>query len=513
MAGLCTDSIMLKDAFSAYARRIGQGSRLNTTIVLENHTPSTVYTTGSSLSGSVTLVAPTLTPFDAVEVSLEGTTSTYMESVSTTSTDTRIMAKHTFLRLAMPIPDSSYPKSRALDAGETLTLPFNFVVPERLLPTACAHPTCGDHVQDAHLRLPPSMGDTQNECLDDLAPDMTKVRYMVMARVLRRRRGDSEKMVLSESSTALTVMPTYTENPPLSIGRHDKDYNLSQSKELRRGVFSGRLGTITLSAPQPSSVSPVTQPTTLTTLHVRFDPAAPGVQPPRLGNLATKLKAETFFSLHPVSSLPTRSSLAMLSLAHRGTYSYSVPLSSRKVGAVEWKRQECTPAYERRDSGYESRSSASTSSTSLRTIESKRELGSPSVFNTLNPNIATADHYYTATIILPITLPPSKGWLPTFHSCLVSRTYTLDCSLAVHVPGLGMPASNLVLTLPLQVASQSATTQVDCTDGQWAIDSILTPTAIGVDSGPATILPQYADLMGLGSRLDVADSTSGAPEV
>lgn len=488
---------MSKNALSTYARKIGQSDRLNITILLENHTPSTVYTTRSNLSGSVVITAPSLTPFDAVEISLEGTTEAYTESLATAPTDTRIKAHHNFLRLAMPIAPSSYPMPRALETDKTLTLPFNFVVPERLLPTSCAHATDGDHVQDAHLQLPPSMGDPQNQSLDDLAPDMTKVRYTVKVKVLRKRGCDSKKVVLSEASTPLTIIPIYSEDPPLNIEHNDKDYTLSHSRTLRKGVFAGKLGTISFSASQPSSISPATQATTIITLHVRFDPSRPSERPPRLGSLTTKLKSETFFAIHAVSSLPTRSSLVPPYTTNRGAYSYSMTLSSRNVVAVEWKRQESTPVYTRRDSGYRSMSSACTSTTSLRRIERKHELDSTSVLDISDPHIAQVGHYYTATIILPITLPPSKSWLPTFHSCLVSRIYTLECSLAVHVPGVGMPASGLVLKLPLQIASPTtASKALDQTVGQSPADSNSTPNLIGVVNETAGILPQYADLNG-----------------
>ena len=57
--------------------------------------------------------------------------------------------------------------------------------------------------------------------------------------------------------------------------------------------------------------------------------------------------------------------------------------------------------------------------------------------------------------MVPISLPSSKAWVPTFHSCIVSRIYTLDLSLSVHKPGTGAPTSTVSLKVPVQIAVES----------------------------------------------------------
>jgi hypothetical protein len=58
--------------------------------------------------------------------------------------------------------------------------------------------------------------------------------------------------------------------------------------------------------------------------------------------------------------------------------------------------------------------------------------------------------YYTTTIALSLVLAPSRTWIPTFHSCFVSRFYTLLPELVVHPPGAMMPFT-LSLKVPVQV--------------------------------------------------------------
>ncbi|GAB1203599.1 hypothetical protein APSETT445_002235 [Aspergillus pseudonomiae] len=61
--------------------------------------------------------------------------------------------------------------------------------------------------------------------------------------------------------------------------------------------------------------------------------------------------------------------------------------------------------------------------------------------------------YYTAAVIVPITLPQTKAFVPTFHSCLISRTYALDLNLCYHTPNASLLTSRISLRLPIQITS------------------------------------------------------------
>jgi hypothetical protein len=52
---------------------------------------------------------------------------------------------------------------------------------------------------------------------------------------------------------------------------------------------------------------------------------------------------------------------------------------------------------------------------------------------------------------LPIRLPTKKySFVPTFHSCLISRTYTLALSLSLQTAGLG---GSIDLRVPMQISA------------------------------------------------------------
>ncbi|RDL42554.1 Uncharacterized protein BP5553_02533 [Venustampulla echinocandica] len=429
-----------------YAKRLAQQSQTypDMSIFINDHVEGKAYTTYDALSGKVDITAPNSSRFDEIQISLEGVVKTYAISLApTTAAAAKSNAVHRFLRMAMPIAESDYPQPRIAEAGRTYTFPFNFVVPDQLLPRSCSHDCPADHVREAHLQLPPSMGDREVSQRDDLAPEMTKVQYAIRVKVVRTSATDGKQVVLTEGLKMLNIIPAVAAAPPLNVTKDD-EYVLSKTKTLKKGLFSGKLGKITASAAQPNAIilpapnsSTTTAATTMAKIQLRFDPHDESSQPPRLGGLSTKIKASSFFSVRPVPSIPTHNNPTSQIEPHKGVYHTSVPLSSRCVESVSWTQHLPGLACTRRDSASSSGSSSSD--------DSNRRASD------LKPDVL----HYTATIVVPITLPSTKAWIPTFHNCLASRIYILDLSLSIHTPGAGVPAYNIGLHLPVQIAAAS----------------------------------------------------------
>src|SRR5271167_1814149 len=141
-------SFMSTNKIANYAKKIAQHGKPVIDISLNDHNdvPFT-YTTSDSLSGQASITSPHSARFDEVQITLEGITSTYVEVMTPVASQSRIKARHQFLKLVMPITESDYPQPRVAEAGQTYRFPFNFVIPEHLLPSACKHPTVADHVQ------------------------------------------------------------------------------------------------------------------------------------------------------------------------------------------------------------------------------------------------------------------------------------------------------------------------------------------------------------------------------
>ncbi|KAL5338122.1 hypothetical protein BJX70DRAFT_388833 [Aspergillus crustosus] len=66
-------------------------------------------------------------------------------------------------------------------------------------------------------------------------------------------------------------------------------------------------------------------------------------------------------------------------------------------------------------------------------------------------NFRDAETYsaYTATLLVPVTLPKDKSFIPTFHSCLMSRVYSLDFQISVQ-----HSSSVVKLRVPMQIAAE-----------------------------------------------------------
>jgi hypothetical protein len=368
----------------------------------------------------------------------------------------RTEANHRFLTLRQPIDDSCYPNPRTFTAGKTYAFPFIFTIPSQLLPKACNHNVASENIRDTHLLLPPSLGDPDlagfgSTLLDDLAPEMAKIVYGIQVRIAHVR-GTEGIQVLASKVKKVRVKPAFSEQPPLNID-HNDEYRPRQEKVVKKGIFKGNLGTLTARTIQPS---PLVIPgerstegksiTTMARLVLRFDPADEDSAPPRLGSLATKLKFSTYYASTPRQNFPTRCTLGFdLS---QGVYSEYVPLSNLCIASAQWEKHDATanPVMEspmRRDSGISDCSTAN---------QAEEAFAAGTLLASHNYKQGV---FYTAEIIVPITLPMNKNFIPTFHSCLISRTYALAMQFSAH------GGSCMSLKVPIQICAEGSDTGIE----------------------------------------------------
>ncbi|KAI9729891.1 MAG: hypothetical protein M1818_008331 [Claussenomyces sp. TS43310] len=447
---------------ATYAKRITQGqSQLSDVLIrLDEHNDSPhTYTTLSPLSGQVSITPPHDARFDEIQITLEGRTRVEVEPSATAVNHARVQASHRFLKLTMPISESVYPQPRIAEAGRTYTFPFNFVIPERLLPSSCMHSCVARHVHETHLRLPPSTGHAETASLFDLAPEMGKILYSIDVKVIRYRERDGRASVLTSASRAIRIMPSVVDEPPLHIQSTDTEYAMVRTKDLKKGMFKGKLGSITLSSTQPKSfiVSPATTsspPTTTAILNLRFDPSNPSYRPPRLSSVVTRIKALTFCCIQAQTDLARRIDMMSAYDPSRSMYTSTQTLSNLKLDSSDaWVfKPHFPPQYSRRDSGYET------------AVEAPAGSGT------------SGTGYYEAQICVPLSLPQSKlTWLPTFHSCLLSRIYSLEIALSVST---GSSSTGLRLRMPVQIS---------CSSVQRRGSAVHVATPISVPMPPNTI--------------------------
>lgn len=416
------------------------------------------YSTMDTIAGHVAITAPSDTRFEDIDIAFIGTSHTYVDRVTTTPSMTgRSESSHRFLTLRQPLDQSCFPTPKIFEAGRTYKFPFTFNIPERLLPKACTHGVVADHVRDQHMMVPPSFGDPDlsgfgSTLLDDLAPEMATITYGVKVRIAVRGLSDNTVHVLTERLKKVRVKPAFEEQAPLNIDGSD-EFRPKQEKTIKKGLFKGKLGTLTARTIQPKPFSipgartsnnePIT---TVAKLVLRFDPAEEGTQPPALSSLHTKLRVATFYATTARHNLPSRAQLAFD--MSQGVYAENVALNSLCISKAKWEQHTAAenpaPAcLMRRDSGISDCSMESDSTTAFST-----GILAPSS----NYKNGT---FYTAQILVPVTLTEKKNFIPTFHSCLISRTYTLGLQFT---PQGG---SSFSLKVPVQICANGSDTGIE----------------------------------------------------
>lgn len=513
-------------ALSAHARASFPKSDIQ--IHLKHHYKSKTYTTSSPLEGEVTITTQRDIRFDSIEIVLLGSSKTRTEGYSAPHETT-----HTFLKLTMPISESKYPVPRLLETGQSLTIPFNFVLPSFLTINACHHKIDSDHVRSHHLCLPPSMGSWArgNWETDDLAPHMAEVEYSIKARVWREPELGGRPIRIMEAVKPIQVLPAYAEDAPLNITKKDHLYKMSKTKTLRKNLISSKLGQLTVSGQQPRAImlypdGRVSAGTTAQ-LDLKFEPVSPGSHPPKITGVSTKISAHTYYSAGAIHSLPnTGEWMREGFVQRRGVYSTSVGLHSQCPENVSWRTN-----YSRRDSGYDSETAQESVTSSEDDCDAPLNPQSQpqhrrSIANLMRPNKAHSPSpaassssfsspsgvFHTASVQLPITLPTAKKtFVPTFHSCTLSRVYTLHVALTVASASATGSSSTVSLDLPLQVAivGPHGTPLPDREElPSWedavedaAVDEFLRPRVLGVpEDVPGDDVREMRELPGYARR-------------
>lgn len=347
---------------------------------------------------------------------------------------------HQFLKLNQPIAESSYPQPRILEAGRTYQFPFLFVVPQQLLPRICHHAVEHQSVHEAHVQLPPSLGNEST--IDDFAPEMANIKYQIAARVLVASEYSSEKEDIAHKAKTIRILPAIDEQPPVNVEGPDSEHIMRREKALKKGLFKGKLGTLVMEAAQPKSIrlpsdyaEANTSASGMAKIKLRFDPADAKCPPPRLGSLSSRIKVSTWYASRARPIIPNKK--CIMYDAHQGVHSESLSLSSRCMGSVEWKfnKESEVVSLSRRDSA----------------------LSASSFHQTAPSDGYQGQGFYTAEILVPVTLPAKKHFVPTFHTCLVSRSYALNLSLGIHTSGVGGPSIDI--KLPIQISSEGTNQQ------------------------------------------------------
>jgi len=460
-------------------------------INLDNHFKAKIYTTSSPITGNVTITTKRDVRFDAIQILLMGHTKTRVDGISSPHEVT-----HTFLKMVMPVPESTYPVPRVLEIGTTYQVPFNFVIPTQLTINACNHPRLTDQLQDHHVLLPPTMGRWWR---DDMSPEMARVEYVIKARVLRQDDLGGRSVRVVEAVQPIYVLPASAEEPPLNVGEQDRLYDMCKTKSLRKNLLTSKLGSLKAEASQATAAvlradgaQLVSQPTALVNLN--FQPTAPDVLPPKITAISGKVTAYTFYSSGTIETFPNMGhwNQEFASISKRGTYATSVSLPRIPVPEIRWTQHISSTT--RRDSGYGSDGNEPSDSA---TNAPRKSLSKHHRRRSQASVTSTSPIYHTTSLQIPVNLPTDKKtFIPTFHSCIASRAYSLQLSLQV---GVGSASTTLTVTVPMQVAIEtdfSQQPQIELPSFEEAqADAHLEPRVLAIPARAyreTSVLPGYA---------------------
>lgn len=353
--------------------------------------------------------------------------------------------------------ESAYPANKIFLANQPYSFDFTFVVPEKLLPQICRHAVEHEHVRTVHQQVPPSLGDplasgNGQTLLTDFCPEMARIRYSIRVKVVKQRmlnHNTSEQTMVASQSLRLRILPAKDEEPPMNVPEDDDDYTLRKEKDVRKGLLKlGKIGRLVAEASQPRSLqlhplrSTDTSPvTTFTTISLRFDPACPDQLPPSLGNCTTKLMISTCFGASAFPWIPRKKGSNVWD-TYRGSYSEPLDLSSRCISTVQWERHESLAS----DSETNTRQASTDSSRSASLSITK--------FPASSQSYIPGNPFWTARVSVPISLPPNKVFVPSFHTCIISRLYSLEVSISYLAPNPSIITPRVTLKVPIDIAAK-----------------------------------------------------------
>ncbi|VUC24220.1 unnamed protein product [Clonostachys rosea] len=399
---------------------------------LDDHVETKIYTPGSIISGRVDVTTGKDFAFDAFNIDLMGETTT---NIQTSFGDPR-HTRHIFLKLSMPLSSSVFPASRVFEAYQTYSIPFTFTVPYHLPSKACKHTECED-IRERHLCLPPSMGYWEGK---DQAPSAARIDYSVRVMVAPQpgKNGKQGKPITTQRF--VKVIPTQFAEAASPISTHTK-HPLIKDRSFHQDLLSHKTGDIKVSTSIPEPVVLSTEGSqvsdSLLTINVEFTPKKGEAALPDIHAKSVQVEAHTHYSFAHVNCLPDREDIL-------GSFPMIVPfftsnkMATQPSNKLVWETQSDSYVPSklcRRDSGAEiddfsDEEQASTTSGQL-----------------------NHQKKYSATLQVPISLPISNKrlFLPSFYSCIISRTYNLRLVL-----GAGSLASTIILNVPLEVVVEGS---------------------------------------------------------
>ncbi|KAF6829365.1 arrestin [Colletotrichum plurivorum] len=212
----------------------------------------------------------------------------------------------------------------------------------------------------------------------------------------KKRRDERGGQETNQTISERRDPPPSVEDPPLHITLQYERYTLDRTKALRKNIFSAKQGLFTILATQPSAIYLTPDGNTISenTLFIglQFDPISLETAPPSVRSIDGVIIATTWLSGIPIHTMPDQGNKHSSSVSPaKQSFSVPFPLVFPDLkGGASWT-----------------------------TVPEQKSGGN------------TALHY-EATLQVSFEIPTQPNMiLPTFHTCHISRTYTLAVTVCV----------------------------------------------------------------------------------
>ena len=387
------------------------------------HDAPQIYTTGSVITGRAIVYSEIDAYCEKAEILLLGLAGTRLEL--TRHKPTRALSP--FLKMYMTAEcdaaslelDSPFPGF--ISAGQTVSIPFSFIVPQYLLEDSCHHRCASQAVWERHAHLPPTLDGANEDEHEFLARG--RIRYYVEMRLRfhENSKNNDEAVVCASAEynasrviagrQMVTILPALPELPPLPLDSLEFGIFLQSNSIVARKNILQRAGRLKASSTQPPAMmlDPWGRSSPCSVLHLELDffPSDASSHPPNKLVVSGVALGTTHLCAEPSELLPELSCKSG-GMGGGGNGPTTVQYSSAQK---LFQLTPVLPAWHR--------------------IQG-----------------LTEGDYYRAQLEMPLSLPvcQQKPILPTFYSCLISQTYTLEVRMS-----LGLSSPNLALTLPLQI--------------------------------------------------------------
>lgn len=396
------------------------------------------FTTREQIIGKLTIKTLIDTPFDKLEIKLQGISRTYGRRIVPHAPNARtVTTAHRFLELTQPDLAHCFPDDKVFRSGRRYDFPFEFAIPDRMLPATCRHAVESPGIHELHTSMPPSLGDHQAGEANDYAPRRVSVKYRIFARVFKAegRDGHSKMEMLAFDSKRIKFMPS--DVVPMRAPEVSSHIDhIGRCIPLRK-LWVKQLGNLVVQSVEASTfqVQKVhsgvwrSDLSGQVKLELMFIPAFDGAEPPRQIELSGIFRTETTSAVSPLVQLPSTDPWLGPELDRHTAP--SIILSSQAVGKISWTRvsaagtefgEKC-PSYEALPSGR-------------------------------SPQYPRSNSHYSAEIVASLAAAVGCSLVPTFHSCLISRTYSIDLRLSTRVLTFGS-FSKMRLKVPVIVAYEN----------------------------------------------------------